>query len=147
MKTRKGFTLVELLVILVIIGILLSAMRSFMTTAEVVNVISDLHTMKVATLMLQADSIDAKHAHNTNIVAELSPYTSNPDKITAPGSGYLFEVDNDNRWWVGFNLPDALKTKEVRDKLTTRARSAGIYGSQDSGDEYDGDDEAWMTAR
>jgi len=59
MKLRKGFTLVELLIVIVIIGILAGAMMlasgAATASAEASNVVSNLRSLQSASLMLFAD--------------------------------------------------------------------------------------------
>ncbi|CAM1378044.1 hypothetical protein FF3_00312 [Fretibacterium fastidiosum] len=87
MKMRKGFTLVELLIVIVIIGILAAAMLlssgSATASAEASNIVSNLRSLKAATMMFYADSMDAIAAVNgllpgTVTVDALKGYTDNP---------------------------------------------------------------------
>ena len=153
MKMRKGFTLVELLIVIVIIGILASSMMlssgSATAAAEASNIVSDLRSMKAATLMFYIDSMDA--LPDDLDLRYLTRYMDNPGKFTTD-NGYIFAQSGTTatglNWWVGFDLGRAKKTREVGDKLAARAKSVGVYRDQNTTDEYTGGvGTAWMIAR
>ena len=59
---RKGFTLVELLIVIVVIGILSAMMMlsstEAVTSAKASNIVSNLRNMKTAVLAYVADHVD-----------------------------------------------------------------------------------------
>jgi prepilin-type N-terminal cleavage/methylation domain-containing protein len=161
MKMRKGFTLVELLIVIVIIGILAAAMMlssgSATASAEASNIVTDLRSLKAAALMLYADSMDDFNtgAITTGSIEYLKRYMDNPSKFNAISGGsnpYKFVIDTGgNKWWVGYNLTDGRKTREVNEKLAGKAGSIGIYASSTSyasaNNFVASDTQAWMVAR
>ncbi len=89
-RKQKGFTLVELLIVIVIIGILAGSMMMLMGSstdkAEATKVISDLRTMKGAMLQYYADNSEYPDASVANPATQLEAYV---DKDLADGYSLL----------------------------------------------------------
>jgi general secretion pathway protein G len=150
---HKGFTLVELLIVITIIGILASAMMlssgSAVAMAEVSTIISDLRSMKAASMMLYSDSMDyfntVAGAAASLQVTWLKPYVDNPTKYDG-ATLYQFTRSSDSRWYVGFNLTG--RTPEVQQKLRGKASNIGLLGSPLLGSgNYSSGTAVWMVAR
>ena len=149
MKMRKGFTLVELLIVIVIIGILAAAMLlssgSATAAAKASNIISDLRSLKTASLMLYSDSMDEFDLGTTSfnfsgaaVKTSLGKYVDNPEKYAA---NFKCETNN-SKWWISYTIPSGEAGKaEIQDKLKGKAKSVGLYkavGDLTSANAYDG---------
>ena len=139
-KTKfKGFTLVELLIVIVVIGIL-SAMMMLSSTeavssARAADIISDLRNLKTAALEWYSDNIayvegktkiDGKTFANqtlTNEMDKIKKYIGN-DTIK---STYSFSAaKDDEEWYVWCKVTDA----RVKEKLFSRKDTVGLVGAE-----------------
>ena len=133
---RSGFTLVELLIVIVVIGVL-SAMMMLSSTeavssAKAADIISDLRNLKTAALAYYADNIttaETKDFNLQNSSADVLKYLGT-NKVNA---GYKF-VGNQNigSWYAQFDVSDG----KVKEKLASRASSVGLCLGASSKDVY-----------
>ena len=135
MKARKGFTLVELLIVIVIIGILAAGMLlssgSTTDSAEASNVISDLRNLKAACLLFYGDNVDQTDLAGFVLTLEqVAPYMDNPVRITAPGSGYA-AGNIGNNWFVGFHV--GARNDNIQRRMASRARAIGFFAGPAGG--------------
>ena len=138
---RKGFTLVELLIVIVVIGVL-SAMMMLSSTeavssAKASNIVSNLRNMKTAALAWFADHLDTAEAFSStgDSADDLSKhkgdilgYLSNVEASQIDSGEYAkyeFSGTSATTWFVYYETPD----KTVAEKLAGRAPSVGLYNT------------------
>lgn len=152
-RAREGFTLVEILIVIVIIGILTSGMllsgTGAVSSARALNIVSDLRIMKEAVLMMYIDSMDQFDAGTVTFGEGLTPgvvlarYLDNPEKFD---DHYKFAASG-GRWYVSYTVKDSDPgAGDVRASLTGRASSAGLLKAVGGGT-YDGGPTVYMLAR
>ena len=121
---RRGFTLVELLIVIVVIGIL-SAMMMLSSTeavssAKASNIVSNLRNLKTATLSWYADHLDSI------------------DTSTNGVSNGIIKVGTANKTIQGAGIADSIKKYLNNDNIpfdskTDKHETKGTYGVWDAG--------------
>lgn len=143
---RKGFTLVELLIVIVVIGILSAMMMlsstEAVTSAKASNIVSNMRNLKTAALAYYVDNLD-KFDNPTTTTTEGTPstaaveqdkvlsYLNNKDSIST-NDGYSIETNGNGEWYVKYDLKKSGSTTEqvaISRKLAGRAKSIGLLKS------------------
>lgn len=149
-SSRRAFTLVELLIVIIIIGILAGAMllvrQSGQDKADATVIIEDLRTMKAAALMYDADNPkrDLSGLMGKNIIKEIEKFLDRP---VDENRDYLYIYPDmssgstfpELKWYVFRQLfimhggiPQAA-TEGCRKRLADMAKDTGLIGLMGSG--------------
>ena len=137
---RKGFTLVELLIVLMIIGVLSASMSlvngKATASAKVSTIISNLRTLKSAAMLFYADyymeSSDTEFTTD-NITNASADYLGTA-AASMTGYGFLITTSAPKKWYVYYYLghndvkndPDI---NSIKKKLIANAKKVGLLGS------------------
>ena len=146
---RKGFTLVELLIVIVVIGILSAMMMlsstEAVTSAKASNVVSNLRNLKTAALALYVDELDdfetkdVGASGNKLTIANVIKYLNSAQSVDMTG-GYTYDIVavsptgatakiSDAEWYLSCNITDP----RVQEKLEGRAKSTGLLANSSAG--------------
>ncbi len=144
---RKGFTLVELLIVIVVIGILSTMMMlsstEAVTSAKANNIISNLRNFKTAAMVMYGDYLDSMDRgysptgtgdfpsdFDTAVDAILVKYMNKGDSNASdPETAHYHIVmskapnNSDNGYYIRY---DNVIDTRVREKLARRAASVGL---------------------
>ncbi len=163
-KTRKGFTLVELLIVIAIIGILgvmgIISGSEATDAAKATRIVDDLNKISGAMLMYYADnyvSADAGDLTSEQLLAGAKAYMKQSDASALLVSSsdqsavgkYTVEVtttDDPKTWWVGTKLDTNTRVPSI---LANRANRLGLKKeAKASGDVYTAaEDTVYMRVR
>jgi len=121
-KAKKGFTLVELLIVIIIIGILAGMMMlstgSAKDKAEATKIVSNMRTIKSAALMYYADN--GKWPAVTSALDDVSKYLdSSPDTTVYSIVGGAASDD--------LSVRAAVSDSGIKSKLADMAKDSGLY--------------------
>ena len=131
MKKYKGFTLIEILIVLVVIGILSSMMviasNESTTTAKASTIVSNLRNFSMAAMAYYTDNVD-NLPDDIDLTGEVKDYLHNEGKII-DGEKYFVVRDTEKKiWWAKYKLDDK-DNDRVREKLSGRAEGANLIGT------------------
>ena len=152
---RKGFTLVELLIVIVVIGVLSAMMMlsstEAVTSAKASNIISNLTQLKKAVLSWYVDNLDkitvannGEYKINNDLVStyvnnhsdEILKYLSNGTAIKLKnkseekeGNYILTGINLSKKWYICYVVGDAKSNNRLKEKLAAKAASVGLQGS------------------
>jgi general secretion pathway protein G len=147
LKRRSGFTLVELLIVIIIIGILAGAMLlvagSGTDKAEATKIVSNLRSMKIAALLYFADKAVGTAGVTTPGLSDLNRYMDRT--IAAPYAVEDISSGDVTAWSVGYKSVAG----GVAGKLREMAEADGLYSDKEctTGYETNGAGEVYMRAR
>ena len=137
---KRGFTLLELLIVLVVIGILsvmlMIASEEIQDSARATEVINNLNAWKKATLAYWADNYNEITANeNFNLYDhrdEIIKYFSISSEAITDMEGeqkYWPIQTNDGRWWIwcGLGSGTGNQKRGLKAKLAARAEEIGLF--------------------
>ena len=146
MNKRKGFSLVELLVVIVIMGILgagvMLSSSGAVASARALTIINDLRSLKEAALLFYLDNPDGE----LNI-ENIKTYIDNSEKLTGENTTYKVEPnDAGDTYFIGYSLTGNPNKADIKTRLKSRAKSAGLLNALDTSQVYENAETVYIKA-
>ena len=130
-KCNKGFTLIEVLIVITLIGILAGAMLLARwggeAAARATTILTDLRVMKSGAYAFLADSADFNPLPDTNYALLLGKYMDHRTIVNEPHR-YSFYVQND-LLWVGVRCDELKRIGEILEAKAQSGHSMPLYGT------------------
>ena len=132
---RKGFTLIEMLLVIVLLGILASMMMmsstEAITTAKTTKIVNNLRNLKTAALTYFVENMDDVRDLTTtpsNFISDIAKYLNDGNKLNDPSYDAL--ITQAGEWYVTYNVADSTgDAAAIKRKLSNRAESSGLLDS------------------
>ena len=141
---RKGFTLVELLIVIVVIGILSAMMMlsstEAVTSAKASNIVSNLRNLKTAALAMYIDSMDqfdGGSLADAVTIDNVVKYMNGGKDFTETG----YSITSNDGWYLQYTISGTTSEKtQIQQKLKGRAASVGLLKDRSTAKDntYDG---------
>ena len=131
--TRKGFTLVEMLIVIMVIGILASMMMisgtESISTASANNVITGLRNLAIATMSYYTDNKPEFAADPSSVVDKTTEVLKYLNSFNE-SADYRVKWDTEGSLWVGYCIKN--DDKNLKSRLKGRAEGENLKQNNDS---------------
>lgn len=144
-RKAKGFTLVELLIVIIIIGILAGMMMlstgSATDRAEATKIVADLRIIKSASLLYYIDNNNTWTTEIKSLDKYLDQDMSKRTDYQLGGTG-----TNEAPIFVSYTKPSSMDAG-VKTKLHDMAANAGLYNEKECTSTYTANDTVYMIVK